>query len=100
VGRKCRPLHFNAPNECCPYSETFLPLSVLGNRHIHNESVFAHLFLKMWKFSEQKDRRTALILGIFYCEGRSVRPGVSHIYRVWGIGAFISVRVFPQPSRR
>ena len=68
VGRKCRPLHFNAPDECCPYSETFLTLSLSDNRHIHIESVFAHPFLKMWKFSEQKDRRTALILGILYCE--------------------------------
>ena len=66
--QNCRPLSFNAPDECCPYSETFLTLSLPGNRHIHNESVFAHPFLKMWKFSEQKDRRTALILGIPYCE--------------------------------
>ena len=64
MGRNSRPLRFNAPNECCPYSETFLTLSSPGNRYIHIESVFAHPFLKMWKFSEQKDRRTALILGI------------------------------------
>ena len=85
--RNSRPLHFNAPNECCPYSETFLTLSLSGNRHIHIESVFAHPFLKMWKFSEQKDRRTALILGIFYCEGRSMRPDVSHIPSVghWSV---------------
>ena len=40
----------------------------LSNWHIHIRSVFAHPYMKMWKFSEQKDRRTTLILGIFHCE--------------------------------
>ena len=67
---------------------------------LHIESVFAHPLWKMWKFSEQRDRRTTLILGIFHCDRVHCIP-MSHIYTECGaLESFISVQVFPQPSTR
>ena len=54
--------------QCSSVLGNFSNFVELSNWHIHIRSVFAHPYMKMWKFSEQKDRRTTLTLGIFHCE--------------------------------
>ena len=63
--------------------------------------VFSHVLCgKCGSFQNRRIDGQHSFLVYSIVKGRSVRPDVSHIYRVWGIGAFISVQVFPQPSTR
>ena len=100
VGRNTRPLYFNASNECCTLAEnTYLCCCWATGTYILK--VFSHvLYRKCGSFQNRRIDGQHSFLVYSIVNGRALPPDVSHIYRVWGIGAFISVQVFPQPSIR
>ena len=38
MGRKCRPLHFNAPDECCPWTTGTYILESVFHAYVENMS--------------------------------------------------------------
>lgn len=59
---------------------------------LHILKVFSHCpYVKMWKFSEVKDGRTALIPCIY---ATGVPTPIVYHTQVWGIVSFILLRVF------
>ena len=63
---------------------------------LHILKVFSHCpYVKMWKFSEVKDGRTALIPCIYAI---GVPTPIYCYIQVWGIASFIVVKVLSEPS--
>ena len=90
----------NVPQECCSFRKLFLILlcrrCYFLDRHI--ESVFALSLLKMWKFSEVRDIRTALISCVAMCDYAllciiSILSKCGALYRLFQFGSFHNLRL-------
>lgn len=81
--------------ECCSFCGNYFYIcgvERLYAHRLHILKVFSHCpYVKMWKFSEVKDGRTALIPCIYAI---GVPTPIVYHTQVWGIVSFILLRVF------